>query len=181
MRPILMWTLAYAVPSALACAGALLCRGRQIYQLIVIHAALAISIACSIALILSEGTPVELNYNVYSALLLVMSMLFAVALLGKLGAGYVISALVQEAALIAVIELLLPHLPVATIILLLVPIFSVAHAVNPARWKMKIPMTFVFGVGIILLYVWLRDPLLNGAMHVLAGTLSIRAGVIYAR
>lgn len=181
MKPILMWIVAYLIPSALACAGGLLYRGHRVIQLIVIHVLLLVSIACSTALIVWTQVPTELNYSLYSVLLLILGVLLAIAILGRLGAGYALSAIIQEATIIAILLLLLPYFNIVTIILLVIPVFSLAHAINPARWQIKIPLTFAFGVGIVFLYLWMRDPLLNSALHVVVGTFSIRAGLIYAR
>jgi predicted outer membrane lipoprotein len=184
MNLALMWLLGYVLPCALGVLAVLAYRRnhkRGVEGIVIIHAAGLVSIAINLYFLSTTGTRFVLRYSMYSLLLLLVSAAIAVIFLRKLGIAYSVSALIQEATLLAAAALLLPHLFVPLILLMLAPIFSFAHLLHVKHWKWKIPLTMAWGVIAVLLYVRFFDLLLNTAIHILLGTFFIKKGIIYAR
>jgi hypothetical protein len=109
------------------------------------------------------------------------SIIISIMILGKFGALYSLSALLQQLCMVSMTFLLLPSLPLHHIILLLVPIYSLSHLSQLKKWQIKILLTFTWGVSSLMIFTIFSDIYLNIAIHNLIGTMLLSKKIIYQK
>ena len=137
----------------------------------------------SVLLMSVEGVQLTWNLGVAYAFGLVVAILLSVYFIGAGPAfGYVISSAIQEICLLLAAMLITPAIGIIPNAIATSFVFTFAHKAHPAetggRWW-KYPLIFLYGIVSIALYVWLHQPLLNIASHIVAGVVLIYAGVLY--
>lgn len=182
MTPIEMWFIAFILPAIL---GLILVinlpiakPGSKIRNLIV-HITLLSSIALSQYFIFLTGNSFKFSFSLMPIVLFTASLVISLILLGRFGFFYTISSLIQELCIVSIASLLLGQLALTDVILLVAPIYSVSHLLQPKKWELKIPLTFVWGVITITIFYFFQDPFLNIALHNIFGTILISETILY--
>lgn len=144
-----------------------------------VHTGLLASILLSHTTIVAANLSFPWAASATSLLFLAASVALAYVLLGPFGLFYAFSALLQQLTMLSVAFILFPFLPLLAVILLVVPIYSFSHLLQVKRWKIKLPLTFGWGIVSLALFYVFSDVFLNITLHVFFGTLLIRRAVIY--
>lgn len=174
--PLQEWILFYAVPAALA---AFFASRRKSFnaRLIVIH----IGLIVSIFLISFAGIKLRGQFQIYPSVFLLASAIFAIFLLARLGVVYSISSIIQEWCLLLAATLAEYEVGIFWASFITALIFSLAHLVDLGHWQLKLPLALFWGILSVFLYGFLQQPMLNFAIHIVAGTILIRMGLLYEK
>lgn len=170
------WTLFYLIPAALAVF--LASRQKSLSaKLIVIHVAIVLSI-----LFLSfTGAKIFLNFKIYPLVLAFVSSIFAVFLLKRLGFIYIISSILQEWCLLLAASLLGFEFGAFWASCATALVFSLSHVIDSGHWKLKLFLALFWGISSIFLYYFLKEPMLNFAIHIAGGAILIHKGFLYEK
>ncbi|HEY0010885.1 MAG TPA: hypothetical protein VGB97_03170 [Candidatus Paceibacterota bacterium] len=144
-------------------------------QVLYIH----VFVGVSVALLILVGARLEWSPTALSILTLSGVVGLAASLLGRLGVLYSFSCVLQEACL------LLSGTFVATVIGLPLAAaataapYVFAHRTEGKEWYWKPIILLLWCFASIYLYIWLKQPLLNIALHILFGAVLIEKRLLY--
>ena len=181
MNPFLMWFIAYILPVLIVLSSIITMPNAKrgtILRSIIIHLGLLLSIILSQYFILKSGNAFSYSPTIF-LLPFLASIIISVMILGKFGTFYSLSAFLQQLCMLSVTFLLLPSLPLYYTILLVIPIYSLSHLLQPKNYQIKIPLTFIWGVLSIIIFAIFTDIYLNMAIHNFIGTMLISKNFIY--
>jgi hypothetical protein len=184
---LITWLVTYVAPAALFGQLALVWikEKKHWYErnVTITHAALLVSSVLSQYAIYARGLRFPWYPGPLSVLAFVVSAVFALLYLSRLGRWlglwYAASVLVQQAAMLSIAFLLLPAFPVWAVILLVVPIFVAAHFISLRHWKLKLLLISAWGVATILLFVLTHNIWLIAALHTALGAFFIQKRILY--
>lgn len=170
----LEWLLFFCVPAAIAIGVAK--RQRTFKERgITIHVALVVSIL----ILILAGAHLHFSFQLYAFIILLIISALCLVLLRSIGAIYIISSVIQQACLLLAGALLAQASGIIIAACASSIVFSLGHLIEPRHWRIKLPITFIWGIGSILIYSNLQQPMLNLAIHILGGTILIYYGVSY--
>ncbi len=181
MNHFLMWFVVYLLPAiAVIIFISLIYKAKQgsILRSIIIHLGLLASIILSQYFILKSGNAFSYSSTIF-LLPFLASIIISIMILGKFGTFYSLSAFLQQLCMLSVTFLLLPNLPLYYIILLVIPIYSLSHLLQPKNYQIKIPLTFIWGALSLIIFAIFSDIYLNMAIHNFIGTMLISKNFIY--
>lgn len=144
-------------------------------RIMIVH----IGILASILLLSYVGAEVSWDFRIYNVAFVAVGALLSLYLLGLLGLGYAASSAVQEWCLLLAGVYLLGSMGFLLSAVISALVYALAHNIDSANVRWKLPLTFLWGCCSILLYLWLREPLLNIALHTVVGALLIRKGLLF--
>lgn len=136
----------------------------------------------SIVLISHLGVRLSWNFQFSQILLVGTSALLSIYFLGLLGLTYLIASIIQEWCFLLASVLLVPSSGLWLGAIVTALVFTLAHFVHRtewSHWKWRFPLMFLWAVVSILLYFWLKRPLLNIALHTTTGSILIGNGILY--
>ena len=172
------WIFYYAIPAGIA--TYLLKRQQSSVRsrVLTLHGFVLLSI------FLLSIIDVSLNWNfqVYQLLIIGVAILLSIYLLGFRGLLYAASSAIQEYCLLLASVLIIPTTGLWLGAIITSLPYTFAHfgrRLEKPDWYWKFPLLFLYGISSIPLYFWLQQPLLNIALHTVAGAILIRVGVLY--
>ena len=168
-----LWALAYAMPALIAVyvSNTLpVKRGLINANLLVVLSIIFMTLA---------GARVEWSVSALSLTVFSASTIVAVYFLRATGILYALSAVAQQYCILLASLLMQPTTGILIAGAATACLFALAHKLRTPEWRWKAPLLFIFGIASILLYEWLREPLLNFALHIALGTLLISKGYLY--
>lgn len=171
---IVGWALFYLVPAALATFISKRFKSFNA-RLVVIHIGLVVSIF-SLFLI---GARLQETFQIYPFIFLCVSMIAAGFLIMGLSPLYIVSSVIQECCILLAAVLVSPEIGIVWAAIGTGVIYSMAHMADPSEWGLKLSITLVWGISSILLYHFTQQPMLNFAIHILGGSILVRAGFLY--
>jgi hypothetical protein len=182
MNLILIWFLAYVLPFAAAFVVVKISprrwTGSLSSNIIIVHVALLISILASQEVIHSFGRSFPLVFLPWG-LLYAVAALLAVALLGIFGLWYALSALLQQLTMLSISFVLFPALPLYVVVLLVVPVYAVAHFMRVRYDSAKALLFVAWGAASVCIFYFLPSIWPLAALHTLFGALLIKQAVLY--
>jgi hypothetical protein len=174
---VLYWTFLYAVP-AVAAVYVKDWRPIQKERLLIVHTFLFLSIL----LMSIIGVRLEWSFQILDIVALLAAVLLSVYFIGPMSAFvYAISSAIQETCMLLAATLLIPTAGILIGAVATSLTYTFAHKSHPSetyRWRWKYPVLFAYGVVSVLLYVWLHQPLLNIALHTVAGSFMFYEGFL---
>jgi hypothetical protein len=173
---LMQWVFFYVAPAVLFVSLARLLQPIR-YRMLTVH----IGVGVSILLLSITGVRLFWSPSVVPATLLTLSFLLALYLLGSLGLLYLLSSMLQEVCILLAGTLIVSMTGIVVASVLTALVFAFAHDVDFSNWRWKFPLTFIGGVFSIMLYLLLRQPLLNIALHASLGVILIHAGFLYQK
>lgn len=183
MSPLGIWFLVYAIPAATAGGIALLFPRKTSAprrDILIIHAALLVSIIASQYAIQSLGLSFPWHISFLSLAVFITAAVFAFLLIGTLGFWYAFSALVQEFTMLSIAFLLLPVFPIYVVILLVGGVFVPCHFLTLERWRLKLLLVSLWNAASVLLFVATGNVYLIAAIHTILGALLISKSILFA-
>jgi len=136
----------------------------------------------SIFLLSIIGVSLSWNFQMYQLLIIGAGILLLIYLLGFRGLLYAVSSAIQEYCLLLASVLIITTIGLwlgAIITSLPYTFTHFGRRLEKPNWQWKFPLLSLYGTISILLYFWLQQPLLNIALHTVAGAILIRIGVLY--
>jgi len=174
----LYWIFYYAIPAGIA--TYLLKRQQSSVKnrVLTMHGFVLLSI------FLLSIIHVSLNWNfqAYQLLILGAGTLLSVYLMGFRGLLYAVSSAIQEYCLLLASVLIIPTTGLWLGAIITSLPYTFAHfgrRLEKPNWYWKFPLLSLYGTFSILLYFWFQQPLLNIALHTVAGAILIRIGILY--
>ncbi|MBI5733136.1 hypothetical protein HY967_04270 [Candidatus Jorgensenbacteria bacterium] len=177
------WFIAYFLPVLLVFGiiGFFPRRSGTVFRMLVVHGALCLSIFLSQYLLHFASRPFPWNFYFSSVLFFAVVTAATPLLLGRFGFLYVLSALIQQLTLVSIAYYLSGLLDFWIVVLLVVPIYSTCHLLEPKYWHIKIPATLAWGALSLMLFTLRGDILLNASLHAILGSIFIYGGIMYSR
>jgi hypothetical protein len=171
-----IWVYCYAIPVAIAIYLCSKMPSRR-KEILTMH----LFVAFSIILLSIKGVNLNWNLQIISLLIISLGILLSLYLLKFLGLVYVASSTLQESCL-----LLAGIVAVSTVGLIWGAIitsvlYTLAHfprRIDWIHWHWKLPLLFIWAIVSIFLYSYFHQPLLNIAIHIVAGAILIRKGLL---
>lgn len=182
MYAVLLWLGTYAGPAVVTCGIVQFFYRKKInptHDALIIHAGLAVSILASQYALHARGWSFPWQPHLFSVVILAVSIVIAIRMLGVFGLWYGLSAFLQQLTLLSVSFLLLHTLPLFFVLLLVVPLFTLAHGQNVRQWHMRLLLISAWGALSIGLFTLLPDIYLLAALHTILGTFGIRRSIVY--
>ncbi len=177
---IAVWLLTYLLPALLACGVIYFLPNRSsLFRVLIIHGALCLSIFLSQYFIYLNGNAFSWYTNLFSILFLVLVIGIAPFLVGRFGIFYILSSFIQELTMVSIAYYLFNTISFWAVVVLVVPIYAVAHLMNLKYWKFRLFVTLLWGTISIALFAWRADIVLNTALHAVFGLVLIRQGILY--
>jgi hypothetical protein len=146
---------------------------------VIIHLGLLLSIILSQSLIFKIGKLSTFYNSSMFILPFLASIIISLIILGRFGMFYSLSAALQQLCMLSVTSLLLPVLPIGYTILLIIPVYSFSHLLQPKKWQFKIPLTLIWGALSLIIFTLIQDVYLNMSIHNFIGTFLISKNLIY--
>ena len=173
---LLQWTLFYATPALIA---VLLARTQEQFKIrmAIVH----IFLIVSIGLLSVAGARLALEFHVWSIALTITSLLFAIYLLRSVGVGYALSSFIQQWCLLLAGVWIIPTSGIIIGTCATALVYALAHCIDHSSWIWKLPLTFLWGVCSLLIYLWLQQPLLTISLHAFLGSILIYRELLYER
>ena len=185
MISLSVWFLFYLLPIGVAGGIAKLfpTRGNEPISrdAFVIHVALLISILGSQYALFTAGRAFPWSAEDPFIFLYAAGIVFSFLLLRSLGLWYALSALLQQACMLSMAFVLYEAFPLWGVVLLVVPIYTLAHLLKVRYAWSRMALFFAWGAIIVLLFPLLPSVWLFAALHTIAGAVLIRFGVLYPR
>lgn len=174
---ILYWIFLYAVPTV-AAVYVKDWRPVQKERLLIVHTFLLLSILLMSVI----GIRLEWNFQILDLVALVAAVLMSAYFIGPMTTFvYVIASAIQETWILLAATLLIPTGGIFIGAAVTSLMYTFAHRSHPSeiyRWRWKYGVLFAYGVISVLLYVWLHQPLLNIALHTVAGSFLFYEGFL---
>jgi hypothetical protein len=169
-----IWLLGYALPAS---CFFFVSRKFKIlkHRVAVMHTGLLISIF----LLSFFGVRLHFGFNLFEVAFFFISVLFSLFILGHFGLWYAVSTMIQEYCILLAGILGIEAFGLGYGVLVTAAVFALAHLVNPVNWRRKLSLTLCWGIASLLLYVWLKDPLFNIALHTALGVPLIRMKILF--
>lgn len=145
------------------------------------HAALVVSTILSQYFIYYSNLVFPWSFDAVSITALGIALVVCPYIIGRFGFAYFLSSLTQELTMLSIAFYLFGNTNFVLILLLIVPIYAVAHLLNTKYWKIKIPIISLWGILSIILFYYTQDVFLNTALHAVFGSVLIRTGMIYVQ
>jgi hypothetical protein len=144
-------------------------------QVLYIH----LFVGVSVALLILVGARLEWVVTAFPILAITVAAVLAIFLLGKLGVLYSLSCVLQEACLLlsATFVAAAVGVPLAAAATAVPYVF--AHRTEGKEWYWKPVMLLLWCLVSVYLYLWLKQPLLNVALHILLGAILIEKRLLY--
>jgi hypothetical protein len=182
--PILVWFFGYLLPAGAAYGFASFLPRRAnslfTYQLVVMHAALLVSIAITQYSMYVLGLAFPWHADSFSLFWYILVAITSASMLGGLGIWYGISAFVQQLTMLSTAFLLLPVFPLYAVVLLIMPVYVTCHFLRLDWTLVRVSLFASWGVASVVLFAMTSDFLLTVTLHTLFGSLLIKRGVLYA-
>lgn len=181
MHLLLIWFVTYVVPAGLSWLTTFFLTrkaGIEKYNLLIIHAALLISIGLSQYAIYSLGLSFPWRLTPISLVALAVALVFTRIMIGSVGPWYLGSALIQEFAMISIAYVLLSYFPVHIVVLLVAPVFVLAHFLSFTRWKIRLLLLSLWGTITIPLFILTYNVYVIAALHAIVGSFFISRSVM---
>ena len=143
----------------------------------------AVFLSAMLALMFLYGQNQHFSFipNRVSLLLVVAASLVSLLLVHKFAFFYIISSFIQELCLLANAQLLFSGLNIWFALILIVPLYAIAHLQTLDKWKFKMIVTSVWGVISIVIFWLLHDIYLNTAFHLIMGAILTQKGILFTK
>lgn len=181
MHWIYIWLIAYAVPVALSQLVIKYWRkaAEPKFYAATVHLAVIISIILCQFFIRAEGAAFPWRTNYFGIIFYGAGLLFALVLIGWLGALYGLSAWVQQLAIQSINFYLLLHVPVYAAILLIVPLYVWAHRAQSKHRRLRIILFSIWGAASVLIFAIYPNFYLIAGLHAIFGGFLVAKSVLY--
>ena len=183
MNPMYLWLVAYVIPGL---TGGIIIKFLPKSKhrinpatIVVASVTIIVSILVSQNFIHSYGLAFPWYPKELSIAACVISIFFAIYLIGRMAVWYAFSVLIQELALTSITFLLLPTLPVYSILLLTVPFFVWGHDLRTKHWRIRIILLALWGAIAVFLFSIFKDVYILVALHIFFGAILISQSIIY--
>lgn len=150
-------------------------------NVLIIHVALIVSILGSQYALFAAGRAFPWHVADPFLIFYAASALFALWLLGSLGIWYALSAFLQQAMMLSMAFVLYPAFPLWILVLLIVPIYTLAHLLKVRYAWSRMALFFAWDtVAVVGFSIW-PSVWFFSAIHTLAGVLLIKWDVLYPK
>ncbi len=178
MNMFINWMLVYYIPLflVLLIVKFFNLKAGSIKRNVIVHLFIILSVILNI-IMMREKFPI-INSSFYMTLFFVC-IIVSMLILGWFGAIYSLSVIIQELCVLMTAFLIWQELPLILVIFMIVPFFALSHLMQPKHWKIKIALTFLWGLSTILIFYILENIYLNIALHLLFGAIFIKIKILY--
>jgi hypothetical protein len=147
------------------------------YALAVVYVPLLISAVINSYVIYHLNLSFPWETDIFSVFLFVLGFIISFLAIGSLGVWYTIAVFIQEVVILSMTFLLLTVFPVYVVILLIVPVFVLAHFTSLNHWIVRVVLLSLWGVASVLLFATTQNIYIIVALHSILGSfLYLRTG-----
>jgi hypothetical protein len=170
------WVLFYLLPTIIS----VLLKSTQTVLLrraLIMHTGIIVSIV-----LVTTFSEASLNWqfqNIYLAVMALTSLLIAMWLIGFTGLLYAISSSIQEWCILLAGTYLSMDYGIMPSAIATSLVFATAHGARSSERSWKWPLLFAWSIISLLLYAWLKEPLLNISLHIVLGAILINRKFLY--